>query len=744
MKNQGLYNATSGHDFTLIAQQQIDLIKQVLPLKTVPGVSSGSYKLERTDAQKQKGILTVHGQLENNDVVSIRFEVLRTNDNARIHAGQFFHLMGELSDKTHVVHPSKSGSGPASLWLEMKVQASPMSMTRSAKFHAEIVNINRIAEVLQSEVPELNSYQDLAEQYKSVADIFEPVVPYDKAVQNPEMASWLSETLEMYSGGLCQAFPVQSVLQEKYLLAALATQFLQQGSSLGKTIPPVISAVKLPELLKAAPGCVAIPAVALSMGTNPYERGNEILSLLQALTFSKTPAFFTGESAQLQNLFHGGQGGKNDPLLPVVRSLPPLSPLELIEFGVENEASLNGGLAAPLKQECIGEIAKCFQEANRSDIDRLLPAVIIDTVKRSASAGKLCAEEIDSFREKLHNRKATLGGLAGNGRISRFSHVQEKFNEVLVDPGLANYFNSKLFAQEDALNELARRLQMEALTRPLYQPIRYCAQGTPGTGKSESTVLLAKLLGVPFINIDAASIPDFYTASAQLLGSARGIVGSHQAGRLEQAAKHRLGAVVEISDLDHANPAVRSAMADLFLQLLETGEAQSAAGAMFSCANLIFVFTINLPNGQDEFVRQGMGFLGNPDEKEIRKRIHKELKKTFSTAFISRIGNPILFNPLAGSAKLKIVEKACNKAVREGAERLNVSYEAIAVDDDTRQHILDQCTDLDLTSGARGIMEKTRSIVAGAILEQSAAIRNKTLKTLQLKNVEDKTILSFK
>ena len=162
---------------------------------------------------------------------------------------------------------------------------------------------------------------------------------------------------------------------------------------------------------------------------------------------------------------------------------------------------------------------------------------------------------------------------------------------------------------------------MECLARPLYQPFRYCAQGTPATGKSESAILIAKLLNIPYVNIDAASMPDYYTATSQLLGSARGIVGSFQSGRLEQAAKHHSGALIEISDLDHASPNVRCVLADLFLQILETGEAQSATGAMFSCANLILAFTMNLPKGQDERVRKKIGFSSEPTRPEVGREV---------------------------------------------------------------------------------------------------------------------------
>gem|GEM_PF-3002385 len=98
-----------------------------------------------------------------------------------------------------------------------------------------------------------------------------------------------------------------------------------------------------------------------------------------------------------------------------------------------------------------------------------------------------------------------------------------------------------IVGQDRALKQLVHRLQTECLTRPAHQPVTYCAQGTPGTGKSQSAVLIAWRLNVPFVNIDAASMPDFSTACSQLLGAGRGIVMSHQPGRIEQVANHHCG-----------------------------------------------------------------------------------------------------------------------------------------------------------------------------------------------------------
>src|SRR5512137_1250561 len=121
-----------------------------------------------------------------------------------------------------------------------------------------------------------------------------------------------------------------------------------------------------------------------------------------------------------------------------------------------------------------------------------------------------------------------LSGLSPRPRAGRAPEVQERFTRVLTDPGLLPFLEDHLLAQDQALEQLVSRLVMESLTRPSHQPIRYCAQGPPGTGKSESAVLLAQRLGIPYVNIDAASMPDYYTASSQLLGSGRGIVMSYQ------------------------------------------------------------------------------------------------------------------------------------------------------------------------------------------------------------------------
>jgi ATP-dependent Clp protease ATP-binding subunit ClpC len=240
-------------------------------------------------------------------------------------------------------------------------------------------------------------------------------------------------------------------------------------------------------------------------------------------------------------------------------------------------------------------------------------------------------------------------------------------------------------------------------------------QGTPGTGKSESAALLARLLEIPYVNIDAASMPDYHTAASQLLGSGRGIVMSHLPGRLEQVAKHHAGAVVEVSDLDHAPARVRAPLADLFLQLLETGEAQSATGAGFSCVNLILVFSMNLPGGADEEVRKAIGFGGPPAEEQVLRNVMREIKLAFSGAFLSRVGRPILFAPLGREDLAAILERTLAKALAAGAERLGWGRPAVELDPGLGTRLAGALPREEDSLGARAVHEQGRLLAAQAL-----------------------------
>jgi len=185
-----------------------------------------------------------------------------------------------------------------------------------------------------------------------------------------------------------------------------------------------------------------------------------------------------------------------------------------------------------------------------------------------------------------------------------------------------------------------------------------------------------------------------------------------------------------VSDLDHAVPAVRSVIADLFLQVLETGEAQSASGAMFSCANVIFAFTMNLPGGMDEAIRKGIGFNNSPGRSDVSKRVASEIKTMLSSAFLSRIGTPILFEPLEDEALGVILENGIRTAIFSAAENLHFPILGVVLDKGLGKCLIGSLETSITASGARGLLEHGRSLAAKAFLQLQQSNRKISEKTL--------------
>lgn len=716
VESASLYSSGS----SAIVHQAVNLIKQVVGFDISTAPDGASFRSVTDDGKRHAGIQAVVGRLEES-VLFIKLEVLRVSRLCKVEPDAFFMQLSALGEKTRLAEPESADPFVTGLWVEMKLDARPMSISRAAVVLDELKKIDVIARSLQKSVPEIADEAHIEKLYAEVSEYLSPVIPAraELVSSDPRMEEWTKATAAYLEGNLPVAVSASDELTREYGVAAVAATMIKSGVSLGLLKVPGINAKGVVDLAAKAPGIVVVPVDRLRIGSNMYEISGEVLSMLGVLKSAPHGVIFTGAYDQLQEAFHGGQGGETDPLYPVVRHVPEVASGLLIQHTVEVRSRQLGGVSADSKAKAFDRVEAALEKSPSSGRGRVVRPLVTRELSRAGSraSGEADAED---YARALGEVQETLGGMSGGGGGERPKHVQSRFMEAMVDSDLSAMMKRELMAQDDALDRLARRLKTECLTRPLHQPIRYCAQGTPATGKSRSAALLAERLKVPFINIDAASMPNFYTASAQLLGSGRGIVGSNRSGRLEQAAKHYAGAVVEVSDLDHALPDVRGALADLFLQVLETGRAQSATGAMFSCASLIFAFTINLPDGMDEAVRKTFGFGAAPAEAEVRRKVVGEIKNLFSTAFLSRIGTPIVFEPLSGAAVGTIIEKTIESAMRSVMQRLAIEPGEIEIEGMLGGRIASKIDSNRESFGARLLIEHSRSLVADAVSELRA------------------------
>ena len=709
-------------------RQVVNLIEQAADLRIQCSHDGTSFQSETSNASR----FSVRGKLVANQLILARFELLRADASAKSALADLWGPLSSFSERIRLLPPEHDAATDEKVYgVELRVMAEPMSLARSSAFHGELKNLVALGRALQSSVPLPLTDASLRKRFEPLADYLEPVYPWQGEIDADlaPMWEWALESIDYLNGASSVALASFFPVAVDFALAVLACVGQQQGRILGALSVPAIGTRDLIDLSRKAPGTVVVPASRLSLGSNPYEVEREVPPLLGALSAAGRPALFTGSYVDLQAVFQGGQGGQGDPLQPVVRRVPGAVPFGVLaRFAVRAAARLVGGLPQAAEDALTDETIDAFHLQSPADRLRLLPAAAQRAV-RAWEGGLSHAAPASSFVSRACALSESFAGLSDRPRVSRAPSVQQRFVERLVDPDLPGLLQVQLLGQEAALAALVARLRMECLTRPLHQPVRYIVQGTPGTGKSQSAVLLARWLGVPYVNIDAASMPDHHTAASQLLGSGRGIVGSYQSGRLEQAAKHHTGAVLEVSDLDHAAPSVRAILADLFLQVLETGEAQSAKGAMFSCANLIIGFTMNLPEGRDEAVRRGVGF-GTPSRREIRHRVASEIRKMFSGAFLSRVGTPILFAPLDGPVLASILEQAVEAALRAAATHLQVPLAEVVLSEGMGARLAASLEGGVLSSGARVLAEHGRTLAAQsflALLARDASLEGRTL-----------------
>ena len=674
------------------------------------------------------GVQALRGEVDDG-VLSLSLELAVVAASTRVPVVDLCAHFAALDDRIGIEPPEANANDESfRLTLRIAIRAEPLGMARSAALQKQLRQIDLMARDIQAFLPESIPGADARlARYKDLADHLAPVSPLSPLIgeaPRPELRKWAEASARLLDGALSLALVSEQGIDQQVALACLAEQLERQGGSLGQLTGTAVGCQGLVELAGKAPGPVALPAIKLRVGANPYEIGNEAQLMLTTLAASGHAALFLGTMRELQSVFQGGQGSLGDPLHPVVLEIPadavPLS--QACRFALAQCAQPHGGLSAADLDSLAAGLELQLSGALPSDQKRfLLPAAasIIAAHLRGAPAGAPGAAQ---FIAAASACRATLGGPLLQSRGRRSPTVQAHFAQCLLDPALESALTTEILGQNAALAQVVERLRIETLSRPTHQPLRVAFQGTPGVGKSDTARILADWLGLPHVNIDAASLSDPHTAASLLLGSGRGIVGSYRPGKLEEIARHHTGALVELSDLDHARSNVRASLADLFLQILDFGHGQSATGASFSCANLIIVFSLNLPDGADERLRRPMGFHRSLDTAALQQRVESELVAITSSAFLSRLGSPILFQPLQGPALAMILERAIEAGVRAAAGHLGPSGARISVAAGLGQRLLPRHSAVSEARGARGLQELGRALAVRAAMALNPAL----------------------
>lgn len=675
-----------------------------------------SFHVLREKGKIKPGIQEVYGRITAGNKLQVLVQLVKFRAGIRV-SDNFVEGLLETFKEFQLADPPRScDPGQREIWFEFQGEATPLGPSRENAFLKRMEILNDAAKRLQAHIPVVLSDIGLDKIYEEHSEYLNPVYPcgVDSANGFPMIMEWAGQNHDFVAGQCSVAMVSPHPVLTDFGIAFMAKVFLEKGSNLGRFVRTQLTPQSLLEVANKAPGTVVIPADRLTIGSNLYNIGSEVRAMFSSLDDMGKAIFFTGTYEELQSVLGGGQGGRSDPLEPVVRRIPEIPMKILVQFAVQSEGRRYGGLSPADEQKLVKEISDVLEKDSPEVRYRLLPKLVARTLGDRSGGMAGASVSLPSFRDQLKKPTETLSGLGHRPKSVRASHVQKHFLQVLDDPELLEFFKARILGQDGALEDLITKLLDMVLTGKRHEPLCYLAEGTTGTGKSESARLLARALGIPLKSIDAASMANHYSANAKLRGSGRGIVGSYEPGVLEKAAKDHLGVVVEVRDLDHAPTDIRKNLAAEFLEILEEGEADTGTGAIFSCANLIFAFTINLPEGRDEKLRRGLGFGEGPTQTEVKSDVIKEVKSLFSPAFLGRVGEPILFEDLSHETLAVVVERAIVTAIQKAAKRYGVPVGRVELEDGLGMAIVASSHLANAMLGARSFIHLGRSLIGKA------------------------------
>lgn len=169
--------------------------------------------------------------------------------------------------------------------------------------------------------------------------------------------------------------------------------------------------------------------------------------------------------------------------------------------------------------------------------------------------------------------------------------------------------------------------------------------GPTGVGKTELTIQLARIMGIPLHRFDMSEYMERHAVS-RLVGAPPGYVGYDEGGLLTEKVKQKPFCVILFDEIEKAHRDVHN----ILLQVMDRGTLTDSNGREADFRGTIIIMTSNV--GAHEMSQMQIGF-----DKSLggQHSAYKALKNSFSPEFLGRIDHIITFRPLPPEVAAKIV-----------------------------------------------------------------------------------------
>lgn len=327
---------------------------------------------------------------------------------------------------------------------------------------------------------------------------------------------------------------------------------------------------------------------------------------------------------------------------------------------------------------------------NRYVKDRQQPDKAIDAIDTAAARAVIGGRD----RVTADDVAATVSEWTGI-QVQRMSEDdRSRFNRM------EQVIGAKVIGQEAAVKALSQRVRAAmAGVKSGNRPVGvFLFLGPSGVGKTSLAKELANFL---FDSSDALlrfDMGEYHEASSvnNLLGSARGYIGSEQGGALSEGLRRQPNSVVLLDEIEKAHPDVMN----IFLGVFDEGRITDNQGRMIDCSNAIFILTSNLGAGEVDFRT------ASPDE--LRTMAERFMRREL----VNRISGVIGFQPLGSEQMAKILDQIIVERSRmfEAEKGLKIEVDQLA-----RQTLLDRGYSPDL--GARPLERAVDEMIVQPLVD---------------------------
>ena len=274
----------------------------------------------------------------------------------------------------------------------------------------------------------------------------------------------------------------------------------------------------------------------------------------------------------------------------------------------------------------------------------------------------------------------------------------------------------EIIGQDNAINKLVKITKKIKLGYKDNKCNSIMFVGPSGVGKTMLTKIFAtNMVGLDnYIRLDMSEYSDS-TSVNKIVGSSPGYIGYDDNKNILEEIRNKPNAIILLDEIEKAHPLV----INLLYQILDYGKIKDSKGNIIRFDNNIIIMTSNIG-----YEKNKVGFTETNNDNII-----SNLKNEFSTSFINRIDDIIIFNNLTEEDITKIIKNKINTIKAKYKDKIKVSI--------SNNIIKELTTSCDYQIfGARRIdkiiSNKIENIIIDAIIENKKQITITSLEEIKV------------